>query len=312
MSFEDYMRDVARVPLLTCDEEIILGTQVQEMMRLLRENQIADQVSDANLAESLKALDPQSRRIARKGLKARNRMISANMRLVVTIAKKSQARQVHMTLQDLMQEGAIGLARAAEKFEPSRGYKFSTYAYWWIRQAITRAIESQEGAIKVPAHIQRTIKQAKEAKARLSAELMREPSFTEIAEAINEESPEKIQTAVALNPVIISFDLKPSGGRANLRDTCSLADIISADVESEIRENEDTCEKINFLLMTINALTKSEQQIIKQKYGIGEDQLSTKEIAEQIGCTPQAVREKLQIITNKLRFIVKSFSITAV
>ncbi|MFN9914942.1 MAG: sigma-70 family RNA polymerase sigma factor, partial [Pirellulaceae bacterium] len=273
MSFEDYMRDIARVPLLTCDEEIILGTQVQEMMRLLRENQIADQVSDANLAESLKALDPHSRRIARKGLKARNRMISANMRLVVTIAKKSQARQVHMTLQDLMQEGAIGLARAAEKFEPSRGYKFSTYAYWWIRQAITRAIESQEGAIKVPAHIQRTIKQAKEAKARLSAELMREPSFAEIAEAINEESPEKIQTAVALNPVIISFDLKPSGGRTNLRDACSLADIVNADIESEIRESEDTCEKISFVLMTINALPESEQQIIKQRYGIDADQL---------------------------------------
>jgi RNA polymerase sigma factor (sigma-70 family) len=307
MSFDDYMRDIARIPLLTCDEEIILGTQVQEMMQVLRDNDIADQVSDTNFAESLKDLEPRLRRTVQKGLRARNRMISANMRLVVTLARKAQARQIHMTTQDLIQEGAIGLARAAEKFEPNRGYKFSTYAYWWIRQGITRAGESQEGMIKVPAHIQRTIRQAAEARIRLSAELMREPSFTEIAEAIGEENPEKIKLAIMHNPVIISLDFKLDNGR----DSYTLVDVVNADDEAEIREKEKIAAKLDFVLMMVNALSESEQEIIKQRYGIGTEQLSVKEMAEQKGVTPQAIREKQQKITKKLKFVVNSFAMPA-
>jgi RNA polymerase nonessential primary-like sigma factor len=307
MSFDDYMRDIARIPLLTCDEEIILGTQVQEMMAILENNGIASQVSSTNFTELLKNLESELRRKVRRGLKARNRMISANMRLVVTLAKKAQSRQVHMTIQDLIQEGAIGLARAVEKFEPNRGYKFSTYAYWWVRQGITRAGESQEGTIKVPAHIQRMVRQVAEARIRLSAELMREPSFLEIAEAIGEENPEKIKLAITCNPVVVSLDFKLDSGR----DSCCLVDVLNADDEAEIREREDIAAKLDFALMTVNALAESEQEIIKQRYGIGTQQLSVKEMAEQRGMTPQAIRDKQQKIIKKLKFVVSNFAIPA-
>lgn len=305
MSIDDYMRDIARIPLLTCDEEIILGTRVQEMIKVLKANNLGDQVSSKNLNELTKDLTLELKRKIHIGLKARDRMISANMRLVVTLAKKAQAKQIHMMIQDLIQEGAIGLARAVEKFEPDRGYKFSTYAYWWIRQAIRRSSESQEGAIKVPAHIQKIARQASEARANLSEKFMKEPSFAEIAREIQEEQdPEKIKLAIMYNPLIISLDCRLQDGK----DSHTLIDIVNTDDQAKSREEEEVAVKLDFVLMAINALTEPEQEIIKQRFGIGIEQCSIKEIAESKSITPQAVREKLQRIMKKLKFIVDSFA----
>ena len=149
-----YLRDIGRVPLLSHEQEITLGRQVQEYMQVERaELEIIDLTGDKpNIEELAKKLNLTAsiiKKRQRAGQRAKERMVAANLRLVVSVAKKYTKR--NMELLDLIQEGTIGLVRGVEKFDPARGYKFSTYAYWWIRQGITRAIASR--AIRLPIHI---------------------------------------------------------------------------------------------------------------------------------------------------------------
>jgi RNA polymerase sigma factor (sigma-70 family) len=302
MSFEEYLADIVRVPMLTCDEEIILGSHVQQMMKVLRDNGISEQISEENLYKSAKDLEPQARRAINKGVKARNRMISANMRLVVAVAKKIKTSQVHLTIQDLMQEGAIGLARAAEKFEPGRGYKFSTYAYWWIRQAIVRATEYQEKAIRLPSNLQKTAKQIREARERLALKFDREPTIPEIAEEI-EETVEKVKRTVLMDSVTVSLDSAINCGD----DQASMLELIPASVFEGNTDAEDDAEKFEAIAMLISALSAEEQELIKQKYGIGCQVASTKEISEASGLSKQVIRQRQQKITDKIKYAMSIF-----
>ena len=138
-----YLRDIGRVPLLSHEQEITLGRQVQEYMQVERAEIEIMELTDIKpsaeeLAEKLNLSTSQIKKRLRAGQRAKERMVAANLRLVVSVAKKYTKR--NMELLDLIQEGTIGLVRGVEKFDPARGYKFSTYAYWWIRQGITRAI----------------------------------------------------------------------------------------------------------------------------------------------------------------------------
>lgn len=302
MSLDEYLADIARVPMLTCDEEIILGTRIQEMMQILKSNGLEEQVSQKKIEESIQKLEPQSKNVVRKGLKARSRMISANMRLVVAVVRKVKTGQTHLTTQDMIQEGVIGLARAAEKFEPGRGYKFSTYAYWWIRQAVVRASESQERMIKIPASIQKTARQAKEAKERLVGELGRNPAITEVAREIGEDA-EKIKKMLLLDVTVVSLDSKLN----REEDGLALLDTISSACQEEEQEEDEDHPRAKFLLTLINALAPDEQELIKQRYGIGCQALSTKEIARINGVSEQAVRQKQQRIANKIRYVAAVF-----
>lgn len=303
MSLEEYITDISRVPMLTCDEEIILGSQVQEMMQVLRESGIEDQISQESLLGSIKELDFKSQKTIKRGLKARNRMVSANMRLVVAVAKKVKTTQVHMTIQDMIQEGAIGLTRAAEKFEPGRGYKFSTYAYWWIRQGIVRAGEYQERAIRVPVNVQKIAKRGREARAALRMKLGKEPTFEEIAREINEDE-EKTKRAILLDPVVISLDFKARGES----DAASLIETLVSEVATDDESDTDSSGRLEFILMLISALPEDEQMLVKQKYGIGMEALSVKEMSEAAGISQQSVRDKQQKIANKIRYVAGTFS----
>ena len=303
MSLEEYITDISRVPMLTCDEEIILGSQVQEMMQVLRENGIEDQISQESLLGSIKGLDFELQKAVKRGLKARNRMVSANMRLVVAVAKKTRTTQVHMTIQDMIQEGAIGLTRAAEKFEPGRGYKFSTYAYWWIRQAIVRAGEYQEKAIRVPVNVQKIAKRGKEARSALRMKLGREPTFGEIAQEISEDE-EKTKRAILLDPVVVSLDLKARGEN----DAASLIETLVSEVATDDESDTDSSGRLEFILMLISALPEDEQILVKQKYGIGMEALSVKEMSEAAGVSQQSVRDRQQKIVNKIRYVAGTFS----
>jgi RNA polymerase nonessential primary-like sigma factor len=156
-----YLRDIGRVPLLSHEQEITLGRQVQELMRIedaeeeMRMRQ-GEPPSRDDLAVNLNLSPAVLRRRLINGRRAKERMVAANLRLVVSVAKKYTKR--NMELLDLIQEGTIGLVRGVEKFDPTRGYKFSTYAYWWIRQGITRAIAEKSRTIRLPIHITETLK----------------------------------------------------------------------------------------------------------------------------------------------------------
>lgn len=306
MSCDDYLRDIGKIPLLTSDEEIILGNKVQAMVQLLEQKGISQQVSAGNMDEMLAGLDEKERRVIRGGIRARNRMVSANMRLVVAIAKKYVNKQVHMTMQDLIQEGAIGLTRAAEKFDPARGYKFSTYAYLWIRQGMTRGCESQEAIIKVPAHIQRTIRKASETRVRMSASLNREPTFQELAEEMGETDWKKLRDMIFMNPVVVSLDLSPKNGESS-----SLLEIVNGDDESEIKEQEEYSARLDFIMMVVNALEDKDKDLIRQRYGLGTEPISVKDMAKKLGVAPQAIRERQQTITRKIRYVVTKFTAPA-
>ena len=136
-SVRAYLRDIGRIPLLEHDEEILLGRKVQKLMEL-EEQRKELSLDDQGLADAYDVPLKQIKRELRDGKKAKEAMVTANLRLVVSVAKKYTKR--NMELLDIIQEGTIGLVRGVEKFDPGRGYKFSTYAYWWIRQGITRAI----------------------------------------------------------------------------------------------------------------------------------------------------------------------------
>jgi RNA polymerase primary sigma factor len=169
-----YLATIGRIPLLTPAEEIELGNQVQEMMRL---------TEDGTLAPDHDSFSSHDRRMIRVGKRAKERMMKANLRLVVSVAKKYQGKGLELL--DLIQEGSLGLERAVEKFDPTRGYKFSTYAFWWIRQSMTRAIACQSRTIRLPVHLSERLTTIRKVSLDLAHKLGAMPSRVEIAEAMD-------------------------------------------------------------------------------------------------------------------------------
>ena len=182
-----YLRDIGRVPLLSHEQEITLGRQVQDLMVLENieselESDLGEKPDINAFAERAGISSFQLKKKLKSGRRAKERMVSANLRLVVSVAKKYTKR--NMELLDLIQEGTIGLVRGVEKFDPTRGYKFSTYAYWWIRQGITRAIAEKSRSIRLPIHITEMLNKLKKGQRELSQELSRTPTIKELSEYV--------------------------------------------------------------------------------------------------------------------------------
>jgi RNA polymerase primary sigma factor len=168
-SIKDYLNSIARHPLLTAQQEIQLGRRVVRWRELRDKEQ----------------LTPDERRELRSGERARQRFIQSNLQLVVHVARKYDRRQNKtLELMDLIQEGNIGLARAVELFDPSRGYKFSTYAYWWIRQGITRALIMQDSMIRLPSSLHEQLYKINRTAQDLTHKLCRQPTLMELADAV--------------------------------------------------------------------------------------------------------------------------------
>ncbi len=192
---QTYLNEIGRYPLLTKAQEVILGTQVQAWMSIRDKD-------ESQYTEKEK-------RIAGIGRRARDKFIKCNLRLVVNVARKYASRCTSLDLMDLVQEGNIGLARAVEKFDPTRGYAMSTYAYWWIRQAIQRSMQFSDATIRLPIGTQEALVKITKATERLTKELGREPTLEEISTNVNIEIPE-IKATLDTPKVSVSLDKQAS------------------------------------------------------------------------------------------------------
>ncbi|MFQ6538548.1 MULTISPECIES: RpoD/SigA family RNA polymerase sigma factor [Aphanothece] len=269
-----YLRDIGRVPLLTHEQEITLGRQVQELMAIEETEQEltmragGTRPSAAELAKALGLSGPVLRKRLQAGRRAKERMVAANLRLVVSVAKKYTKR--NMELLDLIQEGTIGLVRGVEKFDPTRGYKFSTYAYWWIRQGITRAIAEKSRTIRLPIHITETLNKLKKGQRELSQELGRTPTVTELAGYV-ELPEEEVKDLLCRARQPVSLETKVGDGE----DT-ELLDLLAGDGELPEERVDGECLKGD-LRALLEQLPELQGRVLKMRYGIDPDSAETSE-----------------------------------
>ena len=270
-----YLSSIGRVPLLTPAEEIELGNQVQTLMSLTEDGQIKEQSKEFNSHQ---------RRLIRIGRRAKERMMKANLRLVVSVAKKYQGKGLELL--DLVQEGSLGLERAVEKFDPTRGYKFSTYATWWIRQAITRSIADQARTIRIPVHMIETINKIVRTTRQIMAEIGREPTPNELADRLHMPL-DKVKKVLKIAKEPISLET-PVGDEEDsslgdfIEDKNALIPIEAA-VKSSLR---DTTTSI------LSSLTPREERVLRMRFGIGMNSDHTlEEVGQQFSVTRERIRQ---------------------
>ena len=283
-----YLRDIGRVPLLSHEQEITLGRQVQDLMALEElEAELAVRLgAKPELEEWAKAAALPAavlRRRLQAGRRAKERMVAANLRLVVSVAKKYTKR--NMELLDLIQEGTIGLVRGVEKFDPTRGYKFSTYAYWWIRQGITRAIAEKSRTIRLPIHITELLNKLKKGQRELSQELGRTPTVTELAAAV-ELPEEEVKELLCRARQPVSLETKVGDG-----DDTELLDLLAVDGAGPAELVDGDCLKGD-LRALLDQLPQEQATVLKMRYGIGtsEAPMSLTGIARTLGMSRDKTR----------------------
>ncbi|EHA62050.1 RNA polymerase, sigma 70 subunit, RpoD subfamily [Synechococcus sp. WH 8016] len=284
-SIGHYLSSIGRVPLLTAAEEIELAHHVQAMKELL------------DIQEEDRT--PKQRHRIRMGKRARDRMMAANLRLVVSVAKKYQNQGLELL--DLVQEGAIGLERAVDKFDPAMGYKFSTYAYWWIRQGMTRAIDNSARTIRLPIHISEKLSKMRKITRELSHRFGRQPNRLELAHAMGIE-PRDLEELISQSAPCASLDAHARGEE----DRSTLGELIPDPNGDEPMEGMDRSIQKEHLGGWLSQLNEREQKILRLRFGLGgEEPLTLAEIGRQINVSRERVRQleskailKLRTMTN--------------
>ena len=292
-----YLQEIGRIRLLRADEEIELARKIADLLELERvrdrlseklERPAQDFENHMELwANEVNQPLPKFRRRLYEGRRAKEKMVQSNLRLVVSIAKKYMNRG--LSFQDLIQEGSLGLIRAAEKFDHEKGYKFSTYATWWIRQAITRAIADQSRTIRLPVHLYETISRIKKTTKLLSQEMGRKPTEEEIATRM-EMTIEKLRFIAKSAQLPISLET-PIGKEEDSR----LGDFIESDGETP----EDQVSK-NLLRedleSVLGTLSPRERDVLRLRYGLDDGRMKT---LEEIGQIFNVTRERIRQIEAK-------------
>ncbi|MGB3694253.1 MAG: sigma-70 family RNA polymerase sigma factor [Spirulinaceae cyanobacterium] len=278
-TMQAYLQEIGRTPLLSAEEETELAQKVKAMLPL----------------QEKEDLTKEEKRIIYQGNKAKNQMVKANLRLVVSIAKKYQKRG--LSLLDLIQEGTLGLIRGIEKFDPSKGYKLSTYAYWWIRQAMTRAIADQGRTIRLPIHITEQLNKIKKANRELNEELGRRPTEEEIASRLD-ISLKKLrsirQAARISRPGSLNMKMKED-------NQTELEALLPDDSASpgEIVAKRELQSKVRDLLQT---LPENQREIIALRFGLENGKKMTlKEVGKRCGVSRERVRQLQAQAMRKLR-----------
>jgi len=275
-----YLKEIGQIDLLTTIEELDLSRKVQDSLLAQERLKLRDEGKLELSEEELEEIEEK----IEIGAHARDVLIESNLRLVVSIAKRYLGRG--MQFQDLIQEGNMGLMKAVTKFDPTRGFKFSTYATWWIRQAITRSIADQARTIRIPVHMVETINKLVRTQRRLTQELRREPTPEELAEELK-MTVEKVQhiQKIAQEPVSLET---PVGEE----DDSTLGDFVH-DVELpnplDYTINEKYKEEIDTVLKT---LTPREEQVLRLRFGLADGKPHTlEEVGKAFGVTRERIRQ---------------------
>ena len=259
-----YLRDIGQIKLLTNEEE-------------------------KQLAERIMAGDTE----------AKKRLSEANLRLVVSIAKRYMNRGLQFL--DLIQEGNLGLIKAVDKFDPSKGFKFSTYATWWIRQAITRAIADQARTIRMPVHMVETINKVKRAKAQLTAENEKEPRPEEIAKLLDMDE-EKVREIIRISQEPVSLET-PIGEE----EDSHLGDFIKDEVQAAPEDAVGNMILHDLISEVLDTLTEREAEVIRLRYGLEDGRCHTlEEVGKQFDVTRERIRQIEVKAIRKLRHVTRS------
>ena len=293
-STQRYLSEIGEVALLEAEEEVSLAKEIREGMEA--ETQLAELHATGEL-ENLSRVDlSRLRRRQRRGEQARDRLTRANLRLVVSIAKRYAGRG--LPLLDLVQEGNLGLMRAVEKFDGTKGYKFSTYATWWIRQSVSRAVSDQGRTIRIPVHTAEAMNRVVRAERELTQELGRTPTIEEIGERAAVD-PEKVDELLqlGLSQGTLSLDL-PMGEEGEV----SLADILQ-DFGTEAPESVATQQVLTGEISEVlDSLEEREKQIVQMRFGLdGTEPKTLEEVGKHFKVTRERVRQIEIRILNKLR-----------